>query len=85
MVTSGVFLQEAADGFSVLVDAVDAGDEVTAITLEEEGVFTPVVVFEVGEEGGFELFVEVALRIQDRAGEVSGCGTREGVGPTCHP
>lgn len=43
--TSRVSTQEVADGFGVLVGTLDAGDKVAAITLQEKGVFAPVVVF----------------------------------------
>lgn len=37
--------QDVADGLGILVDTLDAGYKVAAITLQEESVFSPVVVF----------------------------------------
>jgi hypothetical protein len=51
--TTRVGAQDVADGFCVGADALDAGDEVTAVPLEEDAVFGPVIVDVVGAPNAF--------------------------------
>jgi len=63
--------EDVADGFGVDADALDAGDEVAAVALEEDAVFGPVVVDVVLVPDGFELGVVWGLRVEDQTAEVS--------------
>lgn len=65
--TSRVLTQEVAEGFGVLVATLDAGDKVAAITLQEKGVFAPVVVFVRDRYLFLQHLVVTPVRIQNRA------------------
>lgn len=52
--TTGMCAQNFAYGFGVHADAIDSRDEVTAVALEEDAVFCPMVVFVIFVPDAFE-------------------------------
>ena len=59
--------EDVADCLCVCADAVDAGDEVAGVSLEENGIFRPVVVFVVCGPGAFEEGVGFCFWVEDEA------------------
>lgn len=57
--------QDVANGFGVRANTVDARDEVTAVALEENAVFGPLIVNVVLVPGLFEDWVISGFRVED--------------------
>jgi hypothetical protein len=62
-----VGFQSLCDSFRITVDAVDTGDEISTVSLHEDGILRPVVIFVVSLQERFELGVISALGVEDRA------------------
>jgi hypothetical protein len=63
--TAWMGAQDVADSFCVDADALDAGDEVAAVALEEDAVFGPVVVDVVLVPYLFEFGVVLSFGVED--------------------
>lgn len=63
--------QDVADGLGICADAFDSRDKVTAIALEENGVFCPVVVFIVLCPSFLQQLIVLGFGVQDETSFVS--------------
>jgi len=65
--TSGMCAEYVADGFGVGADTIDPRDKVTAVALEEDAVFSPVVVFVVFFPSALEEGVVLCFRVEHKS------------------